>query len=127
MSDVYERRERLRDALSRRHADWLDDLPGLDVGPGWWRLIAETLDGMAVIARRESARVRVTDFKEKYGSLRISWQAAVDEPAWSEIEALADAAESKSEVVCDECGEPGHLRTGGWVRTLCDVHAGTRR
>jgi len=127
MSDTHDRRERLGDALSRKHADWLDDLPSLDVGPGWWRLVSETLDAMAVIARRESARVRITDFKEKYGSLRISWQAAVDEPAWSEIETIADAAESRSETTCDECGAPGKLREGAWIRALCDVHAGVRR
>jgi hypothetical protein len=32
-------------------------------------------------------------------------------------------AESMSYRICEECGDRGKMRGGGWVRTLCDKHA----
>ncbi|MCX7593177.1 MAG: hypothetical protein N2235_05355 [Fischerella sp.] len=56
--------------------------------------------------------------KEKYGTLRFyvdrSDHAADD---------LIHFAELMSEVTCEECGNPGRLREGSWIRTLCDQHA----
>jgi hypothetical protein len=31
-------------------------------------------------------------------------------------------AESWADVACEECGGIGTRRSGGWVRTLCDLH-----
>jgi uncharacterized Zn finger protein (UPF0148 family) len=29
-------------------------------------------------------------------------------------------AVSMSAITCEECGNPGRSRDGGWIRTLCD-------
>ena len=33
---------------------------------------------------------------------------------------LIEEAETKSATICEDCGKPGKLRSGGWIRTLCD-------
>ena len=56
--------------------------------------------------------------KEKFGTLRFYMS--------SETEAMSKAileAERRSAVTCEVCGEPGQRRDGGWVSTLCDLHA----
>jgi hypothetical protein len=35
-------------------------------------------------------------------------------------------AESMSSVTCEDCGIPGKVRGGGWIRTLCDTCAESR-
>ena len=37
------------------------------------------------------------------------------------MEVLIEEAETKSSTICEECGQPGEYRPGGWVRTLCDT------
>jgi hypothetical protein len=32
-----------------------------------------------------------------------------------------------SYTICEECGAPGKLRGGGWMRTLCDKHEEERQ
>ena len=56
--------------------------------------------------------------KEKFGTLRFYMS--------SETEAMSKAileAERRSGVTCEVCGELGQRRDGGWVSTLCDLHA----
>lgn len=64
---------------------------------------------------------RFLQIKEKFGTLRVYLDHADDR-----IMALMDMAERLSEVTCEQCGEPGELRTGGWLKTLCDEHAAQR-
>lgn len=61
---------------------------------------------------------RASQVKEKYGTLRFYMSSANDK-----MYDMIEDAESKSAVTCEECGQPGELRGGGWLRTLCDVHA----
>ena len=60
--------------------------------------------------------------KEKFGSLRFYTggmsQACMD---------IVDSAEAESYTVCQDCGDPGVLRSGGWIRTLCDPCADRRK
>ena len=56
--------------------------------------------------------------KEKYGTLRFymtGYLDAMDKP-------IAEA-EARSAKTCEECGKPGELRYGGWIKCLCDEHA----
>lgn len=62
--------------------------------------------------------VVATQVKEKYGTLRFYIYGGD-----SYINGLIDMAESMSAITCEVCGAPGEIRDGGWVRTLCDVHA----
>lgn len=61
---------------------------------------------------------RMLQIKEKFGTLRVYIDHADER-----IMALTDMAEKLSEFTCEKCGAPGELRTGGWLKTLCDEHA----
>ena len=94
----------------------------IDCGAGWYDLLN------AVFQLAE--KVGITDWhtydvKEKYGGLRIAFSASSELPPKSieRLDRIVDAAEHLSEHVCEECGAPGRIRDGGWIRTLCDEHA----
>lgn len=63
-------------------------------------------------------QVTVNQVKEKYGTLRFYYSGGD-----AYIDGLVAMAESMSEVTCEECGNPGRVRRGGWLRCLCDTHA----
>ena len=63
-------------------------------------------------------QVTADQVKEKFGTLRFYYTGG-DEY----IHGLSAMAESMSGVTCEECGSPGKVRTGGWLRALCDTHA----
>jgi hypothetical protein len=55
--------------------------------------------------------------KEKYGTLHWYMSTFTDE-----MDEIISAAEAKSAVTCEVCGEPGELRDVGWLFTYCDKH-----
>lgn len=61
--------------------------------------------------------IRVAQIKEKFGGLRFYYDGGDDE-----ISGMVRMAESWASHTCEECGNKGVTRGGGWVRTLCDVH-----
>lgn len=63
----------------------------------------------------------IQQVKEKFGGLRFYMRGG-DET----IHAYARFAESMSVNICEECGAPGTRRNTGWIRTLCDEHAGEK-
>lgn len=63
-------------------------------------------------------QVVVTQIKEKFGTLRFYYHGGDDY-----IRGLESMADSMSARICEDCGKPGKLRSGGWVRTLCEEHA----
>ena len=58
---------------------------------------------------------RASQVKEKFGTLRFYMTSAT-----SEMYDLVQEAEEKSATICENCGKPGKLRSGGWIRCLCD-------
>jgi len=56
--------------------------------------------------------------KEKFGTLRLYLSTGTEE-----MYDIAAEAEDKSRDTCEECGKPGQLRRGGWLKTLCNEHA----
>ncbi|ACS43869.1 Hypothetical protein MexAM1_META2p1092 (plasmid) [Methylorubrum extorquens AM1] len=68
---------------------------------------------------------RSTQIKQKFGTLRWYCSAAEDADRM-QAGKIIRAAEWVSGAVCETCGAPGQTRTGGWIRTLCDVHAKKR-
>ena len=74
---------------------------------------------LEMAARAEEVPVAV-QVKEKFGTLRFSVSGGS-----AQDDAYITFAEYFSGRVCEECGAPGKRRGGGWVRTLCDVHAET--
>lgn len=62
-------------------------------------------------------QVVAVQIKEKFGTLRFYVDGG-DEV----VQGMIRMAESMSGVTCEECGNPGRSRNGGWIRTLCDHH-----
>lgn len=96
---------------------------GFAVGPGWWPIL-ETL--CANIQQhlnwknRESEivpQVVVEQIKEKFGGLRFYYQGGDEQ-----IHGMVRMAEAWADKSCEDCGAPGKRRSGGWIRTLCDLH-----
>lgn len=58
---------------------------------------------------------RVVQVKEKFATLRYYMSASTDK-----MEDMIREAEQESAVTCEECGQPGVCRSGGWLKTLCD-------
>ena len=63
-------------------------------------------------------QVKVQQVKEKFGTLRFYTDGGDKVTVGMER-----MAESMSAVTCEECGNKGKVRHGGWIRTLCDQHA----
>src|SRR4030066_20745 len=61
----------------------------------------------------------IAQFKEKFGGLRFYASGLEHDGAYK----LIEEAESKSYMICEECGTSGARRTiKGWLKTLCDKH-----
>lgn len=91
-------------------------------GPGWHDLIKE---GCLAIEKEISTwgpemrnGFAVTQIKEKFGTLRFYTSFSTDKIDW-----IIDDMEQASARTCEDCGELGTWRRGGWCRTLCDKHA----
>lgn len=91
-------------------SDWLKC-----VGPGWANIVHP------LIARAELEGVQILQVKEKFGGLRF-----YTGPANQKFYDAIEEAERQSFQTCEDCGKPGKVRGGGWLRTLCDEHAAKR-
>jgi hypothetical protein len=94
---------------------------GFECGDGWYELIrelCEELKEMIPDAYEGEEEFEVVQVKEKFGGLRFYTNWATEE-MYEKIE----EAEGKSFKICEDCGQPGRVRAGGWIRTLCDYHA----
>jgi indole-3-glycerol phosphate synthase len=63
-----------------------------------------------------SSSLKAVQVKEKFGALRFYTSVAANDV---EAKIIAEA-EKASACTCEECGQPGKARGGGWIRTLCD-------
>jgi hypothetical protein len=99
---------------------------GVAVSRGWWPII-ETLCANIQShtdwwnKNRETRpvveQVVVEQIKEKFGGLRFYYSGGDDTVA-----GMVRMAEAWADVACEECGAAGTRRSGGWIRTLCDIH-----
>jgi hypothetical protein len=55
--------------------------------------------------------------KQKFGTLRFYTGGATDK-----MYEIIREYERVSAVTCEVCGEPGEIRSGGWIETLCETH-----
>ena len=100
---------------------------GFAVGKGWWPIIerlSHSIQQHIEFANRKEEvcpQVVVMQVKEKFGGLRFYYEGGDDY-----VSGLVSMAESWADVACEECGGIGTRRSGGWVRTLCDVHEAER-
>jgi hypothetical protein len=63
----------------------------------------------------EDNRLKATQVKEKFGSLRFYTNLSSPE-----IDKAIRNAEALSCVTCEECGQSGCMRSDGWIVTMCD-------
>lgn len=103
---------------------------GIAVGTGWWPIIEKLCDNIQHHTEwwnknRETRpvveQVVVEQIKEKFGGLRFYYQGGDDT-----IAGMVRMAEAWADHSCEECGSPGTRRSGGWIRTLCDLHEAER-
>jgi len=96
---------------------------GLDVlqqqvGPGWSGIIRRLVEDIEEMGWNGT----VIQVKEKFGGLRFYIGSSSDA-----VHVRISAAEAESYTICEECGEPGARRYGGWIKTLCDQHENDRQ
>lgn len=65
---------------------------------------------------------RIAQIKEKFGQLRFYYDGGDDY-----VSGLVTMAENWADKTCEKCGQPGKLRHGGWIKTLCDEHEAERQ
>lgn len=84
--------------------------------------VAEVMAGpepQAKIPKVACPQVVAAQVKEKFGTLRFYYDGGDDF-----VYGAVAVAETMSGMLCEDCGAPGVLRPGRWVRTLCNHHAG---
>ena len=99
---------------------------------GWYLLVDKLCSDLSVLLDEELKNIKedpeqplfmLLQIKEKFGGLRYYADGDVDE----QMDGMIDFAEALSYTICEECGAPGKLRSGGWMRTLCDKHEEERQ
>ncbi|WP_264051086.1 hypothetical protein [Methylobacterium flocculans] len=121
---------RWADGAPRCAKDWSERLArryrrvfgptGPATGPGWswlWEAGAQAVKDAGL-----PRDFRTVDAKEKYGSARWYVEGDTSET----VDDIIDAIEHLSAHICEDCGSPGRIRKGGWLRCLCERHAGGR-
>jgi hypothetical protein len=100
---------------------------GFEHGDGWFQLLDTMCSSIQHRIDWKNKKelvipqVIAVQVKEKFGSLRFYYDGG-DEYIFG----LTSMAESMSLHTCEECGNPGKARYGGWIRVLCDEHANGR-
>lgn len=107
---------------------------GFAVGAGWWPIIESLCNHINhhVEWRQEQLKkyqkgdgcldVSVNQIKEKLGGLRFYYSGGDDT-----VDGMVRMAESWAAHTCEICGQPGTIRSGGWIKTLCDEHEAERQ
>jgi hypothetical protein len=96
---------------------------GLACGAGWWPLLETLCQTIQHHVDHKQKRgedcpqVVVEQIKEKFGTLRFYYQGGDDY-----IDGAVSLAENLTGQLCEECGGLGTRRSGGWIRTLCNLH-----
>jgi hypothetical protein len=80
------------------------------VGNGWSSLVEKCYTAC------QEHGVIILDVKEKWGMLRF-YTANCPPP----VHDVIAQAEEDSLDTCEACGEPGEIRSIGWMKTLCDT------
>jgi hypothetical protein len=96
---------------------------GFECGDGWFNILDQLMSNIQhhIDWRNKKeefvAQVTLDQVKEKFGTLRFYYTGGDDY-----IRGMVRMAESMSGVTCEECGNPGQRRGGGWIYTACDTH-----
>jgi len=92
---------------------------GFECGSGWYKLIYQLCEDLEKDSKEEGVDIpEVMQVKEKLGGLRFYVTGAT-----STMFDLIDEAESKSESICEVCGDKAErFSDGGWIKTRCKKH-----
>jgi len=108
--------------LYKDHLRW-----SFECGSGWFQLIdelsAKVEAWILTLPEDIRAQTKASQCKEKFAGLRwhldvVDWDAYQSSGIGIEIA----KAEDTSYTICEECGQPGKRRPGGWMKTMCDEH-----
>ncbi len=95
-------------------------------GDGWfdilWRLCEDLEPLVAEFEAAGGPKFEVMQVKEKFGGLRFYVNCRRNDAIRQRI----DAAVQVSFHTCEICGQPGKLREGGLIKTLCALHHGAQ-
>lgn len=95
---------------------------GLECDDGWYTLIdvlcRQIQHHQQWNMPKHIQPVVVEQVKEKFGTLRFYYRGGDDT-----ISGLVQMAEAMSAKTCEQCGQPGRVHGGYWLKTLCDQHA----
>lgn len=114
--------------------EWNDELFGrfgFECGEGWFglldRLSAKLTELFSDLPHEDWPRV--VQVKEKFSTLRyyIDYPVELTKEFRSKIDSAVAVAEAESAKTCEVCGNAGRRHGGGWLITLCDLHAQARR
>jgi hypothetical protein len=93
---------------------------GFECGDGWFNILDQLMGNIQHHIDWENKteevvpQVTLDQIKEKFGTLRFYYTGGDDV-----IDGMVRMAESMSAVTCEECGNIGECRGGGWVHTTC--------
>ena len=88
------------------------------VGEGWFGLLKNLIDELLSVGWDKC----MTSSKEKFGGLNFYIKNLT-----KDMQDIIFKYEKLSYSTCEQCGDEGILRSGGWVKTLCDKHAEERK
>lgn len=91
---------------------------GIECGDGWYNLLDKLFSDIVKICDEKNIEIpKVTQIKEKFGSLRFYVGATTEE-----IHQLIGEAEAESYVTCEVCGSPGSIvKNHGWIMVRCET------
>ena len=88
---------------------------GCEIGNGWYEVFSEMCEKLS------EYDVELAQVKEKFGTLTVYIDNMEDDIARAKMAYdIVDEAESKSAKICEDCGDPGTMRTNGWRTVICD-------
>lgn len=92
------------------------ELFAFEVGAGWLP------HAQAAVTAIRGAGGSVLQVKEKFGGLRIYFEAPAD--VYDQLDRLVDDTAYRCSFLCEDCGkEAACVRTEGWLKTLCPACA----
>lgn len=83
---------------------------GCECGDGWYNILDKLFEKLS-----KFPDLKLTQVKEKYGTLRIYVNDYNEE-----VSKYIEDANRKSGKTCEMCGKKGKRRNGGWITTLCN-------
>lgn len=111
--------EKYPNSINQQDYIWRQLIEHQGVGVGWHDLIIEMTQKIEDIYKEHNIPIENFHFdgmKEKYGGLRVDFRSSI-----IKVHELISLYENKSETVCEECGEPGHIRDDlNWIQCLCE-------